>query len=282
MKDAYGKPVKLGIFILTGLLLFTTAVYMIGQQQKLFSDTFRLNCIFNNVSGLQEGNNVRYSGIVIGIVESIELLSDTTVLVHMRLEDHVRDFIREDAYAAIGSDGLMGNRVINIIPGTPGLPSVQAEDTLNSIKPVETDEIIRSLKVSVDNAVGITKNLNEIFFKINRGQGTVGELLNSNEIANDLRRTLQRTRSLAASAEDVVRDVDTITDNAKDLTDDAKELTGKMNENMDALKENFLFRRYYKNKEKAEQKRLEEERKAQERYIKEEKRKLRKENRKNR
>lgn len=282
MKNEYGKQVKLGAFVLGGLLLFIVAVYMIGQQQKLFSKTFRLHCFFNNVSGLREGNNVRYSGIVIGTVKQIGLLSDTTVLVTMELEKDVQRFIRQDAMASIGSDGLMGNRVINIVPGNENTQHVQIDDTLMSIKPVETDQIIRSLKMTVDNAVSITENLDQIMAKINRGTGTVGELLNSNEIAQSLRQTLQQARAVTSQVKSVTSKAELFVDDIDTITQNAKTASVSLNENMEALKENFLFRRYYKNKQKQEEKRLkaiqEEEKKARKqeaKRLREEARKLR-------
>src|SRR5688572_7820147 len=142
MKKESGANIKLGLFVTVGVLLFIFAIYYLGSQQNLFGNTFRLNALFYNVSGLQVGNNVRFQGINIGTVDAIEIVSDTSIKISMRVEDDVRKFIRKDAMASVGSEGLMGNRVINIIPGTPGSETVEEDGYLASIPPIDMDQIM--------------------------------------------------------------------------------------------------------------------------------------------
>ena len=102
---------------LDGLLLFIVGIYVIGKQKNLFGSNFRLQSQFKTVSGLKVGNNVRFSGINIGTVDEIRLLKDTSVLVVLVLKKEVQQFIKADATASIGSDGLMGDKVLTISPG---------------------------------------------------------------------------------------------------------------------------------------------------------------------
>ena len=103
MNKEKGFTWKLGMFVIIGLLLFVSTIYYVGKQNNLFGDTFHLKTTFKNVSGLKEGNNVRFSGINIGTVNEIVILTDTSVLVDLILEKKVMKFIKTDAVAAIGS-----------------------------------------------------------------------------------------------------------------------------------------------------------------------------------
>src|SRR4051812_16124298 len=89
--------IKLGIFVSISILLFITAIYFIGQRQQLFSSTFKASGIFKDISGLQVGNNVRFSGINVGIVEEIQQITDSTVRVDMLIEERSRKFIKKNA-----------------------------------------------------------------------------------------------------------------------------------------------------------------------------------------
>ena len=79
--------IRLGLFIIGGLTLFVLAVFFIGRHKNLFNPVFILNSTFYNVSGLQVGNNVRFSGITIGVIENIEMIADTAVRVDLNIEE---------------------------------------------------------------------------------------------------------------------------------------------------------------------------------------------------
>ena len=239
MKNDNKKRISVGIFVTIGLLLFTAAVYFIGKQQKIFGDYFTLNSTFNNVSGLQEGSNVRFAGIVVGKVDLIEIIGDSLVNVSMSIENDVKRFIRKDSRASIGSEGLMGSRVVNISNGTPELENVKNNDTIMAIKPVEPDQILQSLHATALNAEVITNDMSEIFARINRGEGAVGVLLNDPEFARTF--------------EEAMNNIEKGSEN--------------FSENMKALQNNILFKGYFKKKEREKEKL----RKEQERLAKEEK-----------
>ena len=114
MEKKTGHKIKLGIFVSISIALFISGIYFIGQRQQLFGSTFRISGIFKDISGLQIGNNVRFSGINVGIIENIQQITDSTVRVDMMIEEHSRKFIKKNAKAIIGSDGLMGNKILII------------------------------------------------------------------------------------------------------------------------------------------------------------------------
>ena len=114
MAKETSKNIRLGIFVLAGTAFLIVALYFIGNKQNLFGSTFKISAQFNNVNGLMIGNNVRFSGIDVGTVESVEIINDSMVNVVMIIEKDVQKFIRKNAVASVGTDGLMGNKLVNI------------------------------------------------------------------------------------------------------------------------------------------------------------------------
>jgi phospholipid/cholesterol/gamma-HCH transport system substrate-binding protein len=177
MKKNSTNKIKLGIFVSLGLVVLILAIYYIGEKQLLFESTFRLTGVFTDVAGLQAGNNVRLSGISIGTVESISLVSDTTVRVEIVIDESSRKFIKKDAIATIGSEGLIGNKVLVINPGTGGKKSIEDNDVIQTSQPIDVDDIMVSLKTTIDNTAFITGDLAKISANIESGKGTIGRLM---------------------------------------------------------------------------------------------------------
>lgn len=177
MKKNSTNKIKLGIFVSLGLVVLILAIYFIGEKQLLFKNTFRLSAILEDVGGLQAGNNVRLSGINIGTIESISLVSDTTVRVDIVIDETSRKFIKKDAVATIGSEGLIGNKVLVINPGTGGKKSIENNDRIQTSQPIDVDDIMLSLKTTIDNTALITGDLAKISTNIESGKGTIGRLM---------------------------------------------------------------------------------------------------------
>ncbi|HEY9166619.1 MAG TPA: MlaD family protein [Candidatus Kryptonia bacterium] len=186
MKKDTGNKIKLGIFISLGITAFILGIYFIGQRQQLFRSTFQLSGVFQDVGGLQEGNNVRLSGINVGTVENISMVSDTSVRVDMLIDESNRKFIKKDAVAKIGTDGLMGNKIVIITPGTGGKAEIEANDTVKTVQPINLDEILASLKNTVENTSSITGDLSKITGNIQSGKGTIGRLLMDHSLAENV------------------------------------------------------------------------------------------------
>lgn len=191
MEKTNAQKIKLGIFVLAGLTVFVIAVYFIGKKQNMFGKTSHISTIFNNVNGLQLGNNVRYSGINVGTVKNIEMINDTMIRVDMIINDKILPHIKTDAVATISSDGLVGNMIINILPGKGSAPKVKAGDVIKSFSRVRTEDILKTLSVTNENAAILTADLIKITKEITEGKGTIGMLLNDTEMANDLKETMR-------------------------------------------------------------------------------------------
>lgn len=186
---------KLGMFVALGLALFFATVYFIGKSQNLFGGTFHLKAQFRNVGGLKVGNNVLLSGISIGSVKSIDFFSDSTVVVDLVIVDEVQHYIKSDALASIGSDGLMGDKVLTISPGTVSNVVVKENATIASKEAVDLEDIMKGLKKSVDNAEVITYQLSEFSYKINNGKGALAKVLTDENFAKGIDKTLVNIQS---------------------------------------------------------------------------------------
>jgi phospholipid/cholesterol/gamma-HCH transport system substrate-binding protein len=190
MKKKINHKVRLGIFISLGLTVFILAIYFIGEKQQLFRSTFRLSGVFKDVAGLQAGNNVRLSGINVGTVENVSIVSDTSVKVEILIDESTRKFIRKDAIASIGSEGLMGNKVLIISPGTGGKMIIKNNDIIATTQPTDMDEIMKSLKTTIDNSASITGDLAKISTNIESGKGTIGRLMMDKEWRQNFEATI--------------------------------------------------------------------------------------------
>jgi phospholipid/cholesterol/gamma-HCH transport system substrate-binding protein len=188
------QQVKLGAFVLAGVTLFLVGVFFIGAENNIFSRTYDVAAVFKNVEGLKEGDNVWLSGVKIGTVTDVRILSQGKVVVKLSLKTNQHQFITQDATASVGSDGLVGNKIVVIRPGTSG--QVLAEyDTINTNSPADTQELINIAKDVGDNTRSLTNDLKMIAKKVNDGQGVVGELFADGKIAQDLRAAVANLRA---------------------------------------------------------------------------------------
>ena len=190
MEKSTNQKIQLGILVILGLAIFVAAIYFIGNKQNMFGKTTHLTAVFNNVNGLQVGNSVRYSGINVGTVREITMLNDTMIRVTMVIEDKIIPHIKKNAIATITSDGLVGNMIINIIPGKGEGLSVQSGDEINTYSRIRTDDILETLNVTNENAALLTADLLKITKEITQGKGTVGLLINDTLMAKDLKETM--------------------------------------------------------------------------------------------
>jgi phospholipid/cholesterol/gamma-HCH transport system substrate-binding protein len=320
-KSQYRRAVIVGLFIFFGLVILITGVLTLGGRKNAFEKTITLNAVFNDVSGLQKGNNVWFAGIKVGTVKKVKLSGDGIIDVEMKIRKQVKDFIHKDAKVKIGSDGLIGNRIMIIYGGTPSAFVVKPGDTLHSEMPLNSAQMMNTLQESNQNLSAITSNLKTVSTKLAEGEGTLGQLFTEDSLGNQLKATSATlhyaaenmkllTENLAeysirmhrngVLANDFVTDtvffsrlkaasvqIQEASENAKELTGnlsqvsyrirDSSNLAGvvlqdkesadklratmenlqsgtkKFEENMEALKHNFLFRGYFRKKERRQQ-----------------------------
>ena len=238
MKKNISSKIRLGIFISLGLAVFVVAIYFIGERQQLFRSTFRLSGVFRDVGGLQAGNNVRLSGINVGTIDNVSIISDTSVRVVILVDESARKFIRKDAVASIGSEGLMGNKVLIINPGTGGKKIIEDNDTIATTQPTEIDEILKSLKTTIDNTSYITGDLAKIATNIESGKGTIGRLMMDSSCRQNIQSTIINLKEgsvgfrvfmdKADELDEILTSLKTTIDNTSNITNDLSKISGSI------------------------------------------------------
>jgi phospholipid/cholesterol/gamma-HCH transport system substrate-binding protein len=204
------QKIRLGVFVIFGTFLLVLALYFIGNRQNLFGNNMNLNAKFTNVNGLQLGNNVRYSGINAGTVSRIEMIGQSEIVVEMIIQEKIGKRIKKNAVATIGSDGLVGSMIVNILPqGGDFLPIVSG-DTIDTYSKIGADDILTTLNVTNENAALLTSDLLKITTKILEGQGTLGMLINDSILAQDLRKSIYQLRVTSTGASKAMNELNSI------------------------------------------------------------------------
>jgi len=272
MRKESGFTWKLGIFVILGLALFVSTIYFVGKQKNIFGNTFHLKAQFKTVSGLKVGNNVRFSGINIGNVSDVELLTDTTVMVELVIRKKYQEFIKTDARASIGSDGLMGDKVLTISPGIADKNPVKDGDIVQTKNAIEMEDVMLSAKTSVDNAGVITAQLAQFTTNMNNGNGALNKLISDQEFSNSLKSTLfnlqTATNEFAMFAAKV--NEGGLSESLDTTMKNIQGATKGLNENMKAVQSNFLLKGFFNKKKKEEAKKLAEEKKEADKKKKQE------------
>jgi len=196
------QQVKLGAFVLGGLALFLVAVFFIGSENNIFSRTFEVTAVFKNVEGLKEGDNVWLSGVKVGTVTDVRIMSQDKVNVTLSLKNNQHHFISKDAIATVGSDGLVGNKIVVISPGASNR-GISEYDTLKTHLQAGTQELIDIAKEVGENTRSLTVGLKQLTERVNKGEGLVGELFTNGTVSNDFRHAVanlkQTTHNTAAA-----------------------------------------------------------------------------------
>ncbi|MFZ0968534.1 MAG: MlaD family protein [Candidatus Acidiferrales bacterium] len=228
------RAARLGAFIIATMAILAAGIFIIGDRQYLFNDTYRLKAQFSTVAGLDAGAEVRIGGVHSGSVRRIDLPKQATgkITVLMDLQRSTHDIIKQDSIAAIQTEGLLGNEYVSISFGSAEGSNVRDGDTIPSQPPLvmadlikKTDAILDSSKAALDNTTEATANLRSISAKIDQRQGTIGALINDKKMYTELDQTTIGMRDTVVHAQAGVAD---------------------FQENMEALKQNFLLRGYFK------------------------------------
>jgi phospholipid/cholesterol/gamma-HCH transport system substrate-binding protein len=156
------KNIQVGIMVIAGLASLFTALYIVGSQKNMFGSGFTISANFNDVGGLMTGNNVRFAGIDVGTVKSVDIVNDSLVAVSMVIKKDARQYIRKNAVAKIGTDGLMGNKLVNISNVSEPAATIENGDVLLSIASAGMDEVTGKLGGTAEDVAVIMKNIRSL------------------------------------------------------------------------------------------------------------------------
>ncbi|MFC2080333.1 MlaD family protein [Bacteroidota bacterium] len=164
------------------------------------------------MKGLREGDKVRLSGIDIGSVNSLAFMKDNRVFVQMSIDQEQAPFVKKDSYVTIANEGLMGSKVVLILPGKPHADAVHEHDTLLTVEQVDIDDIIQEVNKSSKNISVVSQELVMITQKINRGDGVFGKIFTDTSLTQNL--------------DDATRNIAFITDNLYNITNQVNQGKG--------------------------------------------------------
>jgi phospholipid/cholesterol/gamma-HCH transport system substrate-binding protein len=205
------KRVAVGVFLFIGLAILVVGIFTIGGQRKAFVKTFAIKAIFDDVEGLQSGNNVWLSGMKIGSVKRVAFYRNSQVEITLNIEKEAQAHIRKDARARISTDGLVGNKIVVITGGTPDSPPIAENDILQSEHIAGMQDMMTTLQANNTNLLEITGNLKTISRKLTTPQGTLGALINDPSIADHLKASIGNLQAASATSEKMVSNLEDFT-----------------------------------------------------------------------
>ena len=215
MDKAQRKNILLGLFVLLGIIIFIFGIFMVGSKNEMFKKTFTISARFTNANGLKPGSNIRYNGVKVGIVKSVTLLNDTLVRVDMNIEENKRQFILKNVVASIVSDGLMGDKMVNITAnknGEAGVAVIENNDVIQSRNPLNTDVVMQTLSATNENVKVISENLKKLTSDLNSENGTVQALYKDPAMANNLKNSFSNLNLITNKVLTVSSSLQHITD----------------------------------------------------------------------
>ncbi|MFT5459105.1 MAG: phospholipid/cholesterol/gamma-HCH transport system substrate-binding protein [Myxococcota bacterium] len=210
------RTVFVGLFIAGAAAVFGAAILVVGSLQNAFTPKVTAHAVFSEVGGLQTGDKVWASGMRVGLVRELAFIEASKVEVTMRLNTSMVPFIPADSVATIGSDGLIGNPIIELSGGTPGGPPIEDGATLQIGEAVSTTQIMETLQENNQNMVSITADVKDVIARIKAGEGNIGRLLTE--------------EALYAEAEVALADVQAASANARQLTASLARFSAALNQ----------------------------------------------------
>ncbi|MBC8005753.1 MAG: MCE family protein [Verrucomicrobia bacterium] len=204
MDSPHKKSVIVGIFVFLGLLFLILGILVIGNLNETFKKKIEVITLFDDVGGLQVGNNIWFSGVKIGSISDLQFYAETKVKVVMKIEKKSQPFIHKDAFVKLGSDGLIGNKILIIYDGTPESPSVRDGDTLRVEETFSSDDMINTLQENNKNLSSITSDLKIITSKMANGEGSIGKLLTDDAVYTHLDAATLSLQNAAGQAQKLI------------------------------------------------------------------------------
>lgn len=221
------KAVIVGVFVLIGLIFLVLGILVIGNLNETFKRKIQVVTLFDDVSGLQVGNNIWFSGVKVGSISNLQFYNVSKVKVEMKVDVKSIPFIHKDAFVKLGTDGLIGNKILIIYGGTPEKPQIQEGDTLRVEKTFTSEDMINTLQENNKNLLAITTDFKVISKMIANGEGTVGKLLTDESVYTNLDAATVSLQNAALQAQKLIGSLSTFSEGlnkkgtlANDLTTD--------------------------------------------------------------
>jgi len=203
--------IRLGLFVAIGIVIFIVGIFLVGARNGMFTKSFTIKAYFTNTSGLKPGGNVRYDGVKVGIVKTVKIINDSTVEVIMSIDESKHEFITKSATATIASDGLMGDKLVNIMSGIPNSPQTEEGDVIKTKKDINMDAMLEKLGGTSDNINVITDNLKNITSDLNSKKGAIQSLYKDTSLTIELRQTFANLNTMSLDVKRAGQSIEQIT-----------------------------------------------------------------------
>jgi phospholipid/cholesterol/gamma-HCH transport system substrate-binding protein len=198
------RAIIVGVFVFLGLVFLIAGILMVGNLHETFKQKIKVVALFDDVSGLQTGNNVWFSGVKIGVVNSLTFYSVSKVRVIIKVETKAQQYIRKDAMVKISTDGLIGNKIIVIYGGSAKAGQIQEGDTLGVEKTFSNEDMINTLQDNNNNLKAITTDLKSVSKKLANGEGTIGKLLTDHSVYEHIDAAASSLQNASGKAQQLV------------------------------------------------------------------------------
>jgi phospholipid/cholesterol/gamma-HCH transport system substrate-binding protein len=190
MEKETSNNLRLGIFVSTGIVCLIIGLYFIGSNKNMFNKNIEVSTNFSDVSGLIVGNNVRYFGLDIGTVDDIKMISEYSVKVTMIIDEKYRKFIRKNSICTIGTDGLMGNKLVNINGGNNLAEFVEDKDVLKSKMDINIQNMLSTLDSTNQNFTVVSSHIRDITSNVSSKDNILNSLIYDREVDRVFQTTL--------------------------------------------------------------------------------------------
>lgn len=226
---------RLGIFIFLGTILLILAIFLLGSKEKLFTNTIEIKAYFDQIEGLKSGAPVRLSGYDIGSVSSVSFANDASakVEVKMRIVNDLKHLIRIDSEASIETEGLVGKKIVAITPGSTDAAEVASGGVIKSKTPMNIAKIIEETESVMGYMKDLTKDFSEIFAKVNQGKGSIGKLVNDEQLYKS---AVSVTQSADKSMNTITKRLDEISDIIVNTSGSLKSIVGNVDATINDLR----------------------------------------------
>jgi phospholipid/cholesterol/gamma-HCH transport system substrate-binding protein len=214
MEEQSVKKIRLGAFVITATSCLILGLYFIGSKRNIFHSKINVSAVFSNISGLMPGNNVQFNGINVGTVSKVSAISDTAISVEFSIDKKITEFITQNALASIGTDGLLGNKLVNISPDKKGGLPLQEGSVMKTSNPIKMDNALRTLLVTNDNLKAISENLKNVSAKFNTTNSPLN-LLTDTTISENIRSALKNLKQASDNSAILTSDLSHIVKDAR-------------------------------------------------------------------
>jgi phospholipid/cholesterol/gamma-HCH transport system substrate-binding protein len=214
MEEQTLNKTKLGAFVLIAVSSLLLGLYFIGSKKNIFHSTITVSADFNNVGGLMPGNNVRFNGINVGTVSKVYAIADTAITVEFTIDKGLTKYISQNDLASVGTDGLLGNKLINIETSKIGGHAIEDGNSMKVLKPIQMDNVFRTLTVSNENLKVITENLKDVSGKLS-GNNSFLNLFKDTAFAQNVKSSVVNLKLMSNQAVLITGNLKGITENIK-------------------------------------------------------------------